>query len=127
MLTTRLEHLNVTVKKPRRLAETLCRLFDWKIRWEGATIHSGYTVHVGENFSYLALYTPPEGSLKETPAEPYFLPCSLNHIGIETDKLDLLRERVLAEGLTIHSEREQPPGEGFYFMLDGLEFEVASY
>ena len=31
-----LEHANITVRDPKRQAEKLCDLFDWKIRWDGA-------------------------------------------------------------------------------------------
>jgi hypothetical protein len=55
-MTARLEHLNFTVADPMGFAELLCRLFDWKIRWQGSAIHSGHTVHVGGEDSYMAIY-----------------------------------------------------------------------
>ena len=54
-----LEHVNYTVSDPDGTAKILCELFGWKIRWQGAAISGGHTVHVGEEESYLALYTPP--------------------------------------------------------------------
>ena len=55
-----LEHLNVTVKDTHATAEMLCDLFGWEIWWDGASIHDGYSLHVGSKTSYLALYTPPK-------------------------------------------------------------------
>ncbi len=53
---TRLEHVNLTVADPQVLADFLCRVFDWTIRWQGSAIHGGHTVHVGGKDSYLAIY-----------------------------------------------------------------------
>jgi hypothetical protein len=50
-----LEHLNVTVKDTASTADMLVDLFGWKIRWEGASIYDGYSIHVGSEGSYLAL------------------------------------------------------------------------
>ena len=51
-----LEHVNITVKDPQYTAAMLCRIFGWHIRWEGPSMNNGYTVHVGSDSSYLALY-----------------------------------------------------------------------
>lgn len=55
-----LEHLKVTVKDTHATAEMLCDLFGWEVRWEGASIHDGYSLHGGSKTSSLALYTPPK-------------------------------------------------------------------
>ena len=54
----RLEHANVTVRDSLATADLLVNLFDWSIRWQGESIYGGYSVHVGEVGTYLALYTP---------------------------------------------------------------------
>lgn len=53
-----LEHVNITVPNPRGIANALCRLFGWHVRWEGEAKDNGYSVHVGDDKSYLALYEP---------------------------------------------------------------------
>ena len=52
----RLEHLNVTVRDPDVTAAMLVDLFGWRVRWQGAAIHGGRSVHVGGADSYLAVY-----------------------------------------------------------------------
>ena len=59
-----LEHVNITVPDAVATADLLCELFDWKIRWQGSAIHGGMSVHVGNESSYLALYSP-TGELAE--------------------------------------------------------------
>ena len=52
-----LEHLNVTVTDARKTAAMAMRLFDWHIRWEGPGLGgAGYTMHVGGDDSYVAIY-----------------------------------------------------------------------
>ena len=55
-----LEHANFSVSDPQRTADMLCAIFDWRIRWSGASIHGGHTIHVGEDDSYLAIYAQAE-------------------------------------------------------------------
>ena len=45
----RLEHVNITVSDPQRAAALMDQLFGWKIRWEGASINGGYSIHVVDN------------------------------------------------------------------------------
>ncbi len=54
----KLEHVNITVPDPDDSAAQLCTLFGWHIRWSGEAKDQGYTVHVGDEGSYLALYAP---------------------------------------------------------------------
>ncbi len=54
---TRLEHVNVTVPDPAASAALFCRLFGWHIRWQGPGMTTGRTVHVGDDQSYVALFT----------------------------------------------------------------------
>ena len=121
-----LEHVNVTVRDAKATAERLCALFDWKIRWEGASIHEGYSVHVGGDRSYLALYSPPTQPSKAS--ESYFAVNGLNHIGITVDDLDAAEARIKAAGYATFSHADYEPGRRFYFDDEnGVEYEVVSY
>jgi len=52
-----LEHANLTASNPDAMAAILCDIFDWQIRWSGEAMDNGYTVHVGGDNSYIAIYT----------------------------------------------------------------------
>ncbi len=125
-MTATLEHTNLTVTNADATAARLCALFGWHIRWSGPAINGGYTVHVGDDDRYLAVFTP------KTPAAPspssYDTVSGLNHIGIVVDDLQAVETRVRAAGLTPHSHAEYEPGRRFYFDdPDGIEFEVVAY
>jgi hypothetical protein len=127
-MTSHLEHVNVTVTNPDALAEVLCRLFDWKIRWQGSAIHGGHTVHVGGADNYVAIYGGRPDAKLLAPTESYSTLNGLNHIGVVVDDLDGVEARVKAEGFVPHSHGDYEPGRRFYF--DGpeeLEIEVVSY
>lgn len=121
-----LEHVNITVSDPQKTAAMLCKLFDWKIRWQGDAIDGGFSVHVGSNNSYLAVYSP-----KVLPAkscETYKVRGGLNHVGIVVDDLDKVEKRVLKAGFKPGKHYDYEPGRRFYFDdYDGIEFEVVSY
>ena len=53
-----LEHTNFTVADADVTAKWMCDLFGWHIRWAGASLAGGRSVHVGTDTHYLALYTP---------------------------------------------------------------------
>lgn len=126
MNTAFLEHANVTVANPDACAELFCRLFDWKIRWQGEAIHKGRTVHVGSDTTYLALYTQP--GAKSVAIDTYSNVGVMNHLGLVVDDLDVIETRVHDEGLTITSRADYDPGRRFYFNTpDGIEVEVVSY
>lgn len=122
----RLEHLNVTVTDPDATAAMLCDLFGWKIRWQGDAIRGGRSIHVGEEDSYVALYslgTPKEGELSS-----YDQRGGLNHVGVVVDDIDATEARVRAAGFETHSHADYEPGRRFYFDAhDGIEIEVVSY
>ena len=121
-----LEHANLTVRDPDATARLLVELFKWRIRWQGDAIHSGYTVHVGGEHSYLALYAHP--SEQEKPINSYSHIHGLNHLGIVVDDLDAAEQSILAAGFKTRSHGDYEPGRRFYFDdNDGLEFEVISY
>jgi glyoxylase I family protein len=121
-----LEHVNFTVTDPEKTAERLCDLFGWKIRWKGAAKYDGFTVHVGSDDSYLAIYA--KGTPGDPAEETYFTRGGLNHIGVVVDDLDVVEARVKAMGYAPHSHADYEPGRRFYFDdEDGIEFEVVSY
>ncbi|MEM9522626.1 MAG: VOC family protein [Pseudomonadota bacterium] len=121
-----LEHINITVANAETTAAWLDRVFGWKIRWRGSSIHGGRSIHVGDSDRYLAIYTPP---FQTKPGESsYGLAGGLNHVGVLVDDLDAVEERVKAEGFSPHSHADYEPGRRFYFDdPDGIEFEVVSY
>jgi catechol 2,3-dioxygenase-like lactoylglutathione lyase family enzyme len=122
-----LEHVNLTVSDPLAFAGMLGDLFGWKIRWQGPSIYNGFTVHVGTDDSYLALYGPSAG-VKPSGEESYHIAGSMNHIGIVVDDLGVVEARVKAQGYRTHSHAEYEPGQRFYFDgPDGVEIEVVSY
>ncbi|NDR59342.1 VOC family protein [Aliiruegeria sabulilitoris] len=122
-----LEHANVTVKDPKATAEELCALFGWKIRWEGSAISGGYTVHVGNETSYLAVYAPPKQTHAQT-GSSYSTLGGLNHVGIVVPDFEATEARVAAAGYTPHNHADYEPGRRFYFdTRDGIEIEVVSY
>lgn len=121
---TRIEHVNVTVTDPQATARRLCELFDWRIRWEGPAKDDGYTVHVGSDDDYVAVYSV--GDASERPKSQHV--AHLNHIGVVVDDLDAIERRVVAAGYEPHSHADYDPGRRFYFDdADGIEFEVVSY
>jgi hypothetical protein len=69
MMIGRLEHLNVTAANPQALADVLCRLFDWHIRWQGSSIHDGQSIHVGGEDSYIAIYSGRPNTTLGAPVE----------------------------------------------------------
>ncbi len=121
-----LEHVNITVPDAKHSADILCDLFDWHIRWEGAAMDDGYTVHVGDETAYLALYAPGK-PLTDTP-NTYFQRAGLNHVGVVVADIDAVEAKVKAAGFTPRSHADYEPGKRFYFDgPDMIEFEVVSY
>lgn len=122
----RIEHVNVTVGHPEVTAQRLRRMFGWKVRWQGASKMGGRSVHVGNDFDYLAVYAP--GEVEQDEDAKASLPGPLNHIGIVVDDLEGTEARVRAEGFEPYGHADYEPGRRFYFLDDhGIEFEVVSY
>ncbi|WP_164117533.1 VOC family protein [Sphingorhabdus sp. Alg239-R122] len=121
----RIEHANLTVADPQASAQLMQGLFGWHIRWEGPSMLGGYTIHVGSDDDYLALYASDEVKA----AQPKFTKgVPLNHIGIVVDDLDAVEAKVVAAGLEPFSHDDYEPGRRFYFFdANGIEFEVVSY
>ncbi len=120
---TKLEHINVTVVDSKSTAETLCGLFDWQIRWQGEVLAGkGYSIHVGDDESYIALYTPNDSSGASGNNGRF------NHVGVVVDDLDAVEAKVKAAGYKPHLHADYEPGKRFYYDDEnGIEFEVVSY
>ena len=125
-MAAKLEHLNMTVSDPQATAKWIERVFGWKIRWEGPGMQTGYTIHIGDDDSYVALFTYPE-----TPApknSSHSTKGGLNHWAVVVDDIETTEERVKAEGFTPVNHADYEPGRRFYFHdADGIEVEVVQY
>lgn len=125
-MAAKLEHLNVTVSDPKATAAWIERVFGWTIRWEGAGMKTGYTVHIGSNDDYLALFAFPE--TPEPKRDSHYTKGGLNHWAVVVDDLEAVEERVKAEGFTPINHADYEPGRRFYFHdHDGIEVEVVQY
>ncbi|MEO0544018.1 MAG: VOC family protein [Pseudomonadota bacterium] len=123
---TGLEHVNLTVPDAQKTAQNLIDIFGWRIRWQGPALNGGHVVHVGDEDSYVALYTPKEitGAVSINKARALHL----NHIGVVVDDLDDVEKRVINKGFRPNNHDNYEPGRRFYFDDDdGLEVEVVSY
>lgn len=121
-----LEHANFTVSDPQATARWLHDVFGWTTRWEGDAIAGGYTVHVGNEDSYLALYAP--NKPVKSQESSYDIVGGLNHVGVLVDDIDATEARVRDAGFTPHNHADYEPGRRFYFDDDnGIEFEVVQY
>jgi len=118
----RIEHVNLTVTDIERSAALFERLLGWKQRWRGEAMNGGETIHVGEDATYLALYTDRRDHAGQAKGRP------LNHVGLLVDDLDAAERVVTEHGLEPFNHADYAPGRRFYFFdWDGIEFEVASY
>lgn len=125
-----LEHVNITVSDPKKTAAMMSDLFGWHTRWEGSAMNGrGYTVHVGSDDSYVALYSGSDPAQTVPKADAsYQMRGGLNHLGVVVDDLDAVEAKVKAMGLPTFSHADYEPGRRFYFNdPDGIEIEVVSY
>ena len=121
-----LEHSNFTVSDPDATAAWMCEIFGWHVRWSGAAISGGYTVHVGSDDSYLALYRPAEPA--DAKGSSYTTVGGLNHIALIVDDLDASEQAVKDAGFTPVNHGDYEPGRRFYFHdNDRIEFELVQY
>ncbi len=122
----KLEHVNLTVSDPKATAKWLEAVFDWKIRWQGEAMAGGFTAHVGDDSSYVALYTPNQKT--DAPQHSYTTRAGLNHVGVLVEDIEATEKRVISAGFTPHNHADYEPGRRFYFDdHDGVEWEVISY
>ncbi len=120
-----IEHVNLTVSNIEQSAAMLVDLFGWHIRWRGPSALGGYTIHVGSDIHYLAVYSASANGGERLAFEKGK---PLNHVGILVADLDDVERKVIARGLTPYSHGDYEPGRRFYFFdPDGIEFEVTSY
>ncbi|MGB3147235.1 MAG: VOC family protein [Paracoccaceae bacterium] len=123
---TRLEHVNVTVADPVKSAAMFCAVFGWKVRWEGPGMTTGHTVHVGEEDSYLALFS--YGNPGTSTESSYDTRAGLNHIAVVVDDLEATEAKVRAAGYQPGDHYDYEPGRRFYFVEEnGIEVEVVCY
>lgn len=122
MAPAKLEHVNLTVSDPGRLAALLTELCGWHIRWQGPAMNGGHTIHIGSDASYVALYTNDQASGGYAKGQP------LNHVGLLVEDLGAAERIVSKAGLHPFGHGDYEPGKRFYFFdWDGIEFEVVSY
>ncbi|EFL88028.1 glyoxalase family protein [Ahrensia sp. R2A130] len=128
MTTATLEHVNYTVSNAAETAQTLCKLFGWAVRWEGEAMNGvGYTIHVGNESSYLALYEPKDQSGRNIDSS-HITAGGLNHVAVVVDDIDAMEAQVKAAGYHPQNHGDYEPGRRFYFDGDdGVEFEIVSY
>lgn len=126
MSQVRLEHTNITVSDPKSSAAWIEKVFGWKIRWEGPGMQTGYTVHIGNDDTYVALFS--FGDQMQAKNDSYRTIGGLNHIAVFTDDIDGVEDRVKAAGFTPVNHADYEPGRRFYFHdHDDIEWEVASH
>ncbi len=122
-----LEHTNYTVTDPDKTAAWMCDLFDWQVRWTGGSREVGYSVHVGTEDRYLALYVPKDSALNPR-EDNYTTNGGLNHIAVVVDDIAAMRDRVIKAGFVPGEHFDYEPGQRFYFFdHDGIEYEVVQY
>ena len=120
-----IEHVNLSVRDPSKMASLMEVIFGWHIRWQGKSQSGGDTIHVGTDTHYLALST---NESVRTRKGAYGKGVPLNHVGLQVADLDATEQRVIAAGLTPFGQDDYAPGRRFYFFNDdGIEFEVVSY
>ena len=125
-MAAQLEHLNYTVKNAPETAAWLTDLFGWHVRWQGKSINGGYTMHVGTDAHYVALYQPPQSA--ENGTTSYDIAGGLNHIAVTVDDIDDIELRVKTLGFTPGNHADYEPGRRFYFHdADNIEYEVVQY
>jgi len=125
-MAAQLEHANVTVSNASATAAWMCDLFDWHIRWQGASKDGGTSLHVGTDQQYLALYEPPRAEASQELREATL--GGLNHIAMVVDDIDATEKAVKAAGFTPKSHANYEPGRRFYFFdHDQIEYEIVAY
>lgn len=117
-----MEHANLTVSDIERSSLFFQKLLGWRQRWCGEAMNGGETIHVGDDRSYLALYSD------RRPHDRFEKGAPLNHVGFVVDDLDAAERVVIEAGLEAFNHADYEPGRRFYFFdWDGIEFEVVSY
>ena len=127
MTAATLEHTNFTVSDPKKTAAWICDLFDWHIRWEGEALNGGYTVHVGNDNQYLAIYAPANPS-RPPKDDNYATIGGLNHLAFVVEDIEATEAAVKEAGFMPEKHADYEPGKRFYFEdHDGIEYEIVQY
>jgi len=125
-MTAQLEHLNYTVANADKTAQWMTEVFDWKIRWKGAAKGDGYSIHVGTDDRYVALYTA--AKVNAGKEDSYTTAGGLNHVAVTVEDLKAIEDRARAQGFRVGEHYDYEPGLRFYFYDDdGIEYEVVQY
>ena len=118
-----LEHVNIRVSDPDRTAALLTRLCGWHERWRGPSALGGWTIHLGTEYEYIALY---QGD--DTLTGRFAKGQPLNHIGLVVADLDNAERILIEAGLKPFNHENYDPGSRFYvYDWDGIEWELISY
>lgn len=87
---------------------------------------TGRSVHVGDDTSYVALFT--YGNPEAERQESHHTRGGLNHIAVVVDDIAATEARVNAAGFAPGNHADYEPGRRFYFTeSNGIEIEVVSY
>lgn len=120
----KLEHVNLTVSDLDRSVAFYRHLLGWDLRWQGQSM-TGRAAHVGDAYTYLALFEAPGGVAG---SGPDYERVGFNHVGFAVDDLDVARDRLRSAGVEITSEMDYDPGVHLYFLdPDGCEIELVAY
>ena len=123
MATGKIEHVNLTVSNNLRSAALFTDLLGWHERWRGKAAAGGETIHLGEETTYLALYSDGTAVRRYEKGQP------LNHVGLQVVDIAAAEAVVISHGLEPfnHGTYEPGPTSFYFFDWDGIEFEVVSY
>ena len=84
-------------------------------RWEGETQDNGYSIHIGDTDSFIAIYKP---GPKIVPYQrSYAMSGHVNHVGIVVDDLGEIEKRVRLVGFEPHMHADYEPGADFISMM----------
>ena len=131
MITSRLEHLNVTLTDLDRATRALQAIApDWSVRGAGTCDDgAGHALewrHVGDDFQYLSLYeTPPGRAVQASGARVAF-----NHLALVVDDIDATLARLRAIGISLdHIGGSTEHRRSAYVMIEPerLQIELVAY
>ena len=89
--------------------------FGWLIRWQGPALNTGYTVHVGTDAQYLALYCPADR--QKTPFDLHGFLGGLSHIGVCVRDLVACESCVKKQGSHHLTMQNMNQGRDFISMI----------
>lgn len=124
----RLEHANLAVRDLAAMQRFLLTAFpSFRVRAEGENLFGGHWVHVGNDFTYVALVE----AVKE-PTErwvPYSGKPGTNHLGFEVEDVGALRSRLAEAGYRDSTvPNEHPHRRRVYFHdPEGNDWEFVEY